>query len=168
MGIFAQVKVGRGTDAPATRPVTVAEIENEDYNLALVDEDGTEFPAAFTAVVAAESAVVGTYSGETASAADSLAIPITAPLCLKTTGGDAEALTLADGTFIGQRLTIQLAVDGTGVGTLTPATSTSFGTIIFADAGDLATVEWRGAVTGWVLVATCDLAGVGGPVYTLA
>ena len=70
------------------------------------------------------------------SAADSLAIPITASLVHKTTGSDAEALTVAAGTQ-GQLLMIVLIVDGGG--TLTIAASSSVAdTIAFADAEDTA------------------------------
>lgn len=168
MGVFPANKVGRGQDNSESRAPTVAELSADQYNAELVDDNGTAFGSTVTAAALQNAASGYSFSGETASAADSLVIPITAPLCLKTTGADAEALTLADGTFVGQRLTIQLVVDGGGDGTLTPATSTSFGTIVFADAGDVATLEWRGSTTGWVILGTCDLAGVGGPVYTLA
>ena len=70
------------------------------------------------------------------SAADSLAIPITASIVHKTTGADAEALTIAAGTQ-GQLLMIVLIVDGGG--TLTIAASSSVAdTIAFADAEDTA------------------------------
>jgi hypothetical protein len=99
----------------------------------------------------------------TTSAADSLAIPITHRSVNKTTGGDAEALSLADGAFLGQRLNINLVVDGGGDGTLTPTTASGFATIVFADAGDFAELEWTTA--GWRIV------GIGGltaqPAYTL-
>ena len=70
------------------------------------------------------------------SAADSLAIPITASIVHKTTGSDAEALTVAAGTQ-GQLLMIVLIVDGGGTGTIA-ASSTVADTIAFADAEDTA------------------------------
>ena len=70
------------------------------------------------------------------SAADSLAIPITASLVHKTTGSDAEALTVAAGTQ-GQLLMIVLIVDGGGTGTIA-ASATVADTIAFADAEDTA------------------------------
>ena len=70
------------------------------------------------------------------SAADSLAIPITASIVHKTTGGDAEALTVAAGTQ-GQLLMIVLITDGGGTGTIA-ASSTVADTIAFADAEDTA------------------------------
>jgi hypothetical protein len=90
----------------------------------------------------------------TTSAADSLAIPITHRSVNKTTGADAEALSLANGAFLGQRLSINLVTDGGGDGTLTPTTASGFATIVFADAGDFAELEWTTA--GWRIV------GIGG------
>src|SRR3546814_11645421 len=62
-------------------------------------------------------------AGNAAVAADELAIPVTAAHVSKTTGADAEALTLADGTP-GQMIPITLVVDGAGTGTLPPQTTT--------------------------------------------
>ena len=70
------------------------------------------------------------------SAADSLAIPITASLVHKTTGSDAEALTVAAGTQ-GQLLMIVLIVDGGGTLTIA-ASATVADTLAFADAEDTA------------------------------
>ncbi len=70
------------------------------------------------------------------SAADSLAIPITASIVHKTTGGDAEALTVAAGTQ-GQLLMIVLTTDGGGTGTIA-ASSTVADTILFDTAEDTA------------------------------
>ena len=70
------------------------------------------------------------------SAADSLAIPITASLVHKTTGSDAEALTVAAGTQ-GQLLMIVLTTDGGGTGTIAASSSVA-DTIAFADAEDTA------------------------------
>lgn len=94
--------------------------------------------------------------GTVAVAADALPIPVTADIVTKTTGGDAEALTLADGVA-GQILVIKLAVDGGGDGTLTPATSTGWATIVFADAGDSATLRFVDATVGWTLLAVYGL-----------
>ena len=100
-----------------------------------------------------------TPGGTTTSAADSLAIPITHAHVAKTTGADAEALTLANGTP-GQILTIDLAVDGNGDGTLTPTTKTGFTSIVFADAGDNATLMYIDDTVGWIILGT---AGVTAP-----
>jgi|TARA_Y100000310_G_scaffold134899_2_gene133808 hypothetical protein len=92
-----------------------------------------------------------------ASAADSLAMPITARVVTKTTGGDAEALTLADGTP-GQKLTIVLVTDGGGDGTLTPTTVTGFATVVLADAGDSVTLEFVDSTVGWIITGASGVA----------
>lgn len=103
-------------------------------------------------------------SGDVAVAADELVIPITHHHVSKTTGGDGEALTLADGSP-GQILTITLVTDGGGDGTLTPATVTGFATIVFADAGDIATLKFIDTTVGWVLLGTAGVAAP--PVITV-
>ena len=70
------------------------------------------------------------------SAADSLAIPITASIVHKTTGGDAEALTVAAGTQ-GQLIMIVITTYGCGTGTIAASSSVA-DTIAFADAEDTA------------------------------
>ncbi len=95
----------------------------------------------------------------TALAADVLVIPVLNPYVSKTTGADAEALTLADG-IPGQTLIINLATDGGGDGTLTPATSTGWATIVFADAGDQAVLLYIDDTVGWVIIS---LTGVAAP-----
>ena len=89
-------------------------------------------------------------SGATAVAGGVLAIPVTHPVVAKTTGG-VEALTLADGEP-GQVLHLHLGTDGGGDGTLTPTTKTGFATIVFADAGDSATLQFIDSTTGWILI----------------
>ena len=89
-------------------------------------------------------------------AADVLAIPTSQPFVSKTTGDNAEALTLANGEP-GQLLLIYLAVDGGGDGTLTPATATGWSTILFADAGDAAFLLFVNDTMGWVILSTYGL-----------
>lgn len=98
-------------------------------------------------------------SDKVAVAADTLAIPLTHPYVQKTTGADAEALTLADG-YPGQGLIINLTTDGGGDGTLTPTTCTGFATIVFADAGDQAVLMYLNDTLGWVIIG---LSGVAAP-----
>jgi len=95
--------------------------------------------------------------GNIAAAADLLAIPLTANHVSKATGGDAEALTIADGA-VNQLITITLTTDGGGDGTLTPATVTGFATIVFADAGDTATLRFIDTTIGWILVGASGVA----------
>lgn len=99
----------------------------------------------------------GSVSGSTTVAADELAIPVTHSVVLKTTGADAEALTLANGVP-GQVLSIILAVDGGGTGTLTPATKTGWTTCAFADAGDVLTVQYVDDTVGWMILGTAGIA----------
>lgn len=73
-----------------------------------------------------------------------------------TTGAGAAALTLADGTFIGQRKAIQLVVDGGGTATLTPVNLSGGTTIAFADAGDRAELLWDGS--NWLAIDLLNLA----------
>jgi hypothetical protein len=101
-------------------------------------------------------------NGTTTVAADALAIPVTHAYVAKTTGADAEALTLANGEP-GQELLINLTTDGGGDGTLTPTTKTGFATIVFADAGDRATLRYINDTIGWVIIG---LSGVAGPPVT--
>jgi len=96
-------------------------------------------------------------TGSTTCAADALAIPITHRVVVKTTGADAEALTLADG-IEGQKLTIVLGTDGGGDGTLTPTTKTGFATIVLADAKDNVTLEFVDSTVGWIIVGAAGVA----------
>lgn len=95
----------------------------------------------------------------TTIAADALVIPVTHGIVAKTTGADAEALTLANGKP-GQKLFIYLATDGGGDGTLTPVTSTNWATIVFADAGDQAVLNYVDDEIGWIIDS---LSGVAQP-----
>ena len=56
----------------------------------------------------------------TTMAADALAVPVTASICHKTSGSDAEALTIVAGAT-GQVLIIVMIVDGGGTATLSGA-----------------------------------------------
>lgn len=94
-----------------------------------------------------------------AVAADELAIPVTHAYVSKTTGADAEALTLANGKP-NQILVIHLAVDGGGDGTLTPVTATGWATIVFADALDQAVLFYVDDNAGWRI---WSLTGAAGP-----
>ncbi len=98
-------------------------------------------------------------AGSTTVAGDVLPIPITAGVVVKTTAGDGEALSLADGTA-GQILVITLGTDGGGDGTLTPTTATGWATIVFADAGDTAALMYIDDTVGWVILG---LSGVAAP-----
>jgi putative exporter of polyketide antibiotics len=91
-------------------------------------------------------------------AADALAIPVTHAIVQKTTGADAEALTLADGEP-GQILVIHLVTDGNGDGTLTPVTATGWATIVFADVKDQAVLMFVNDSIGWIILGLSGKAG---------
>ena len=61
-------------------------------------------------------------------------------------------------------LTITLGTDGGGDGTLTPTTATGWATIVFADAGDTATLKFVDATVGWVIVGLAGTAAA--PAFT--
>ena len=73
----------------------------------------------------------------TTMAADALPVPITASICHKTSGGDAEALTIVAGTS-GQILIIVMIVDGGGTATLSGAQIN--GSVAFSEVGHTATL----------------------------
>lgn len=105
--------------------------------------------------------------GTTTSAEDSLAIPVTHSVVVKTTGADAEALTLANGTE-GQILVLTLGTAGGGAGTLTPVTSTGWATAVFTVVGDGATFMYVDDTVGWILLgAYGTTSSTAGTVITL-
>ena len=73
----------------------------------------------------------------TTMAADALAVPITASICHKTSGGDAETLTIVAGTS-GQVLMIVMIVDGGGTATLSGAQIN--GSVALSEVGHTATL----------------------------
>ncbi len=111
-----------------------------------------------------QSKIEGVKTSVDAIAADALVMTLTNRYIAKTTGGDAEALTLADGVA-GQLLTISIVVDGGGTGTLTPDTMSGFATIILADAGDTVTLQYVDDSVGWIIVGMTGVAAP--PVITI-
>ena len=73
----------------------------------------------------------------TTMAADALAVPITASICHKTSGSDAEVLTIVAGAT-GQVLIIVMIVDGGGTATLSGAQIN--GSVAFSEVGHAATL----------------------------
>lgn len=104
------------------------------------------------------------WSGNVAVAGAALVIPVTHRFVSKTTGG-GESLTLANGTP-GQHITISLVSDG-GDGTLTPATSTGWATVVFAVVGDTIHVEYIDDTVGWILHGAWGTAVALTPLITL-
>ena len=80
---------------------------------------------------------IGFADTVTTVAADVLPIPVTASVCHKTSGSDAEALTIAAGTS-GQVLIIVMIVDGGGTATLSGAQIN--GSVAFSEVGHTATL----------------------------
>ena len=80
---------------------------------------------------------IGFADTVTTMAADALAVPVTASVCHKTSGSDAEALTIAAGTS-GQVLIIVMIVDGGGTATLSGAQIN--GSVAFSEVGHTATL----------------------------
>lgn len=116
------------------------------------EQGGASWTVGGTLTLESGSTVVDSrFSASTTVAADVLPIPVTARFVSKTTGADAEALTLADGVS-GQVLTVSLVTDGGGAGTLTPSTSTGWATVVFADAGDTVTLEYIDDTVGWIIL----------------
>jgi hypothetical protein len=152
---------------PNTRDVTPGDGESIKDMGDKINSNFTELYTAIGAATAAqiaEAVATAGLLGSTTVAADVLPIPVTHKIVLKTTGIDAEALTLADGVA-GQKLLIQLATDGGGDGTLTPTTSTGWATIVFADAGDCALLRYVDDTIGWIIESLYGLTAQ--PAYTL-
>ena len=96
---------------------------------------------------------IGFADTVTTMAADALAVPVTASVCHKTSGADAEALTIVAGTS-GQVLIIVMIVDGGGTATLSGAQIN--GSVAFSEVGHTATLlytnsKWNmiGGTAAW-------------------
>ena len=168
VGLNGDITVGAGKDISLPAGAGYIEANGETSGGITIDpiDVGTSMTTVVNSAAAAATtvtlpAVTGQLgwhpAGATTSAADSLAIPITHAVVAKTTGGDAEGLTLANGKP-GQILTIYLVVDGNGAGTLTPTTKSGFTTIVFDDAGDLATLIYIDDTVGWTILGTAGVA----------
>ncbi len=77
----------------------------------------------------------------------------------------AQAGTLADGTFVGQRKLIRLVADG-GDGTLTPVNLAGGTTIVFSNVGDQVMLIWDG--TDWNVVERGNVASGAGATPVVA
>ena len=94
------------------------------------------------------------YSNSTQSLSGAGAVDVTSAVTLFTSTGSAQALTLADGTVVGQTKTIIHDVDG-GVGTITPTSAVGYSTITLTDVGDAVQLMWSstaGGSNGWVII----------------
>ena len=77
-------------------------------------------------------------------------------LVTEVTSTGANALTLADGTTVGQMKIITMVVDG-GDATLTPTTFANGSTMTFADVNDTVCLVWANTI-GWVIVSSSGVA----------
>jgi hypothetical protein len=69
-----------------------------------------------------------------------------------TSGAGALALTLADGTTVGQMKIITMVVDGGGTATVTPDNFANGTSIALSDVNDTVCLVWANTI-GWVLVS---------------
>jgi hypothetical protein len=69
-----------------------------------------------------------------------------------TTGAGAAAVTLANGTTVGQMKIITMVVDGGGTATVTPTTFANGTSMAFADVNDTVCLVWASTI-GWVIVS---------------
>ena len=76
-------------------------------------------------------------------------VDVTSAITLVTTTG-TDAITLADGTVVGQTKTIIHDVDG-GIGTVTPTTASGFTNAVLTDVGDCVVLMWT-TTRGWVAI----------------
>ena len=93
------------------------------------------------------------YSNSVQSLSGAGAVDVTSAVTLFTSTG-TNALTLADGTVVGQTKTIIHDVDG-GSGVLTPTSVAGYSTITFTDVGDAVQLMWSSTVggsNGWVII----------------
>ena len=102
----------------------------------------------------------------TTVAADILAIPVTHGFVKKTSGADAEALTLAKGSP-GQLLVVSVTTAGGGVCTLTPAVKTGWATVVLTIVGDTAVLLYVDDQVGWLLLNTMGTAVALDPLWTV-
>jgi len=102
----------------------------------------------------------------TTVAADVLVIPVSHGFVSKTSGADAEACTLADGSP-GQLLVVSVTTAGGGACTVTPATSTGWATVVLTVVGDTAVMLYVNDDIGWLLLNTMGTAVALDPLWTV-
>ena len=147
-----------------TEGVAGAQYEDDNYLYTCTSANATN--EAYTWKKSPIVALSAESFGSTTCAGDTLAIPVTHRIVQKTTGGDAEALTIVDGVP-GQKLTIILTTDGGGDGTLTVGTNstgTGWATAVFADAKDTLNLEYINDTVGWIITGRSGPGTDGGPI----
>ena len=106
---------------------------------------------ATTGVVTTNASYGKTITGGVQALSGAGAADVTNLVTELTTGAGAAAVTLANGTTVGQMKIITMVVDG-GDATLTPTTFANGSTMTFADVNDTVMLVWANTI-GWVLVS---------------
>jgi hypothetical protein len=128
------------------------------YALTAASGDGKELEVQTCVPTRQHLTTSTTHSGSTGS----VAVPITHRSVKLTTTG-AHTATLADGLFVGQRLTIICVAYSGGAATLTPTTGLEWSTFVFAVKGQRIDLEWT--ASGWIISGFCYLTTL--PVLTV-
>ena len=110
---------------------------------------------ATTGAVTTNASYGKTITGGVAALSGAGAVDIV-NLVTEVTSTGADALTLADGTTVGQMKIITMVVDG-GDATLTPTTFANGTTMTFADVNDTVCLVWANTI-GWVIVSNSGVA----------
>ena len=98
------------------------------------------------------SSTVTTYTAKVGTPANDFIVDRV--INVTTTAGNDLALTLPNGIFEGQRILINLVVDGgTSTVTVTPATANTTATYALTTAGDYCSLEWMNATEGWAYLS---------------
>ena len=82
----------------------------------------------------------------------SVTISLTYGLISKTIGTGYEVITVPDGSYAGQTITIMVEADGGGWLRVAPTTTTAFTGVAMSDALDQVTLRWISSAYGWIIV----------------
>ena len=107
---------------------------------------------ATTGVVTTNASYGKTITGGVQALSGAGAADVTNLVTELTTGAGAAAVTLADGTTVGQMKIITMVVDGGGTATVTPTTFANGTSMAFADVNDTVCLVWASTI-GWVIVS---------------
>ena len=107
---------------------------------------------ATTGVVTTNASYGKTITGGVEQVSAAGAVDIINLVSEVTSGAGALALTLADGTTVGQMKIITMVVDGGGTATVTPDNFANGTSIALADVNDTVCLVWANTI-GWVIVS---------------